>query len=299
MRLPFFGRHPTSELSAYLDGELIPLRVEAMEVHLESCQACRSELAGLRRLQADLAALPEVPAPRSFALTPQMAAGPVRQRFREPVPPRAAALAYGMRLAGGAMALALALVLVLDFTGSGTTSDNTAGVSADRVQEVATTQDTKNAYSSEQSPAVAYDNGGVSSTTAPELLPGSTTGAQGGVGGLPSGSGTDGKTEGPQATAAPPPETVAGEPSPVPGDTRSTPAANEDLGAVTPEPAKADDAGALNLPHSSGQPAVTASSTESGGDIDILTALAVALAAGVALALAGSIVVQRIGRNQL
>ena len=80
MRLPIFNRHPRAEMSAHLDGELIPLRVEAMQVHLASCQPCRAELEALRRLKADLAALPEMTAPRSFALTPQMAALPARER---------------------------------------------------------------------------------------------------------------------------------------------------------------------------------------------------------------------------
>ena len=132
MRLSIFNRHPRAELSAYLDGELIPLRIEAMQAHLASCQSCRAELEALRQLKAGLAALPEMPAPRSFALTPQMAARPVRERPRASVPPRAAALANGMRLAGAAMTLALALVLVLDFTGSGTTSDSESNLTAAR-----------------------------------------------------------------------------------------------------------------------------------------------------------------------
>src|SRR5436309_3041061 len=124
MRLSIFNRHPREEISAFLDGELIPLRIEAMQAHLASCQSCRTELEALRELKAGLATLPEIAAPRSFALTPQMASAsrPLRERERPAVPVRARAMSNGMRLAGAGMTLALVLVLVLDFTGSGTKS---------------------------------------------------------------------------------------------------------------------------------------------------------------------------------
>jgi anti-sigma factor RsiW len=51
-------------LRAYLDGQLNPERVAAIEEHLESCAACREELAILRghaaRVQDSLDRLPEL-----------------------------------------------------------------------------------------------------------------------------------------------------------------------------------------------------------------------------------------------
>jgi anti-sigma factor RsiW len=140
MRLPILNRHSRDEMSAYLDGEFIPLGIEAMQAHLASCESCRTELAALHRLNVDLGALLEVPTPRPAALTPLMAAGPLRERLRATVPARIAALANGMRLAGTAMTLALAVVLVLDLTGSGTTSNSERALTAGRVQDLATGQ---------------------------------------------------------------------------------------------------------------------------------------------------------------
>jgi anti-sigma factor RsiW len=145
MTLSIFNRHPRAELSAYLDGELIPLRIEAMQAHLASCQSCRAELEALRELKAGLATLPEVAAPRSFALTPEMAARPLGEKERPAAPVRARALANGMRLAGAGMTLALVIVLVLDFTGSGTKGGGAD--TAANVQQFAAAQDSDSASS--------------------------------------------------------------------------------------------------------------------------------------------------------
>jgi hypothetical protein len=71
-----FRRHPVGEgeLSAYLDGRLSPRRSRRLEEHLQSCAACQRKLDGLRTLVDALHGLPEVPAPRSFALSPEQAA---------------------------------------------------------------------------------------------------------------------------------------------------------------------------------------------------------------------------------
>jgi anti-sigma factor RsiW len=138
MRPSIFNRHPRAELSAYVDGELIPLRIEAMQAHLASCQSCRAELEALRELKTGLATLPEMAAPRSFALTPEMAAHPLREKERPAVTARARTLANGMRLAGAGMTLALVLVLVLDSTGGSTKGGNAPG--AANVQQIAAAQ---------------------------------------------------------------------------------------------------------------------------------------------------------------
>ena len=56
------------ELSAYVDGQLDAAARARVDAHLETCAACRDELAELRGLRQALSELPRVPAPRSFAL---------------------------------------------------------------------------------------------------------------------------------------------------------------------------------------------------------------------------------------
>ena len=98
-------------LSAHLDGELPPEDAAALQAHLESCDSCREELAAIRLASAALAELPDVEAPRSFALTPEHVARPA-------VPPQAVrSVNSGLRLTGGALAAALAVLLVLDLGG--------------------------------------------------------------------------------------------------------------------------------------------------------------------------------------
>lgn len=58
----------TEALSAYLDGALDGAERETLERHLATCDACRAELAGLRRVGALLRALPEPTLPHSFTL---------------------------------------------------------------------------------------------------------------------------------------------------------------------------------------------------------------------------------------
>lgn len=78
MSLFFKNRHPRGDLSAYIDGQLEPKRALRTEAHIESCRECSTELAELRELRSALSALPEVRAPRSFALTPAQVAQTVR-----------------------------------------------------------------------------------------------------------------------------------------------------------------------------------------------------------------------------
>ncbi|NJN17664.1 MAG: hypothetical protein HC822_16010 [Oscillochloris sp.] len=56
--------HLSSErLERYLDADLPPQEHEMIAAHLSGCAACRSELAALKVLFADLAALPDDPPP--------------------------------------------------------------------------------------------------------------------------------------------------------------------------------------------------------------------------------------------
>lgn len=55
-------RHPTRELRDYVDAELPPARVKAVEAHLSTCGPCRGAVAEERRLRSRLRSL-RVPAP--------------------------------------------------------------------------------------------------------------------------------------------------------------------------------------------------------------------------------------------
>jgi hypothetical protein len=81
----FTGKHqPDREtISAYLDGQLAPARVTALDAHIASCENCRDELERLRELRATLRAMPVAEAPRSFRLTPSQAGA----RAAIPAPP--------------------------------------------------------------------------------------------------------------------------------------------------------------------------------------------------------------------
>lgn len=121
--IPFFPRHPRAHLSAYLDGELGAAAARRLEHHLATCRACTSELDGLRETRAALRSLPEVPAPRSFALTPGMVrdAAPRARRGLQP-------LVAGLRATSAGLAVALAVTIVVAVSGGN--SNNSAETAA-------------------------------------------------------------------------------------------------------------------------------------------------------------------------
>ena len=106
----FRHRRFRRDLSAYVDDMLSERARRRLEAHLDSCEACRQELAELRVTVEALGSLPMAEAPRSFTL----AAAPVAE-----VRPRPAArrLEFGLRLATATTAFALALVMIGDFAG--------------------------------------------------------------------------------------------------------------------------------------------------------------------------------------
>ncbi len=113
MRLfDIFSRHPRDDISAHADGELAPERRDALEAHIAGCERCRTELDELLAVRSALRGLPQVAAPRSFALTPAMAEGEPR-----PVTPRTTPAFVAMRLAGAGFAAVLAVVVMLDAGG--------------------------------------------------------------------------------------------------------------------------------------------------------------------------------------
>ncbi len=291
MRLSIFNRHPRDEFSAYLDGELIPLRIEAMQAHLASCPSCRAEVEALRELKAVLATLPEITAPRSFSLTTEMIARPGREKERPVVPVRARAMSNGMRLAGAAMTLALVLVLVLDFTGSGTKGGGSS--TAANVQQFAAAQnsDSSSAASGNltaPTPAPAHND--LRDGSAPASFPteapvsGSSSSQGGAVAANPSS---------PSLVTAPVGET----PSPAIVQTNGSPSADKSGGGMA-EGSATNAPAALNAqPSVFGALPPAAPSTGSGVDVPLIVALA--LAAGIVLTVTASFILPRLGREDV
>lgn len=109
LRRVFAGRHERlqEQLSAYLDGELGEGERRRLEEHLAGCPACRARLRTLEETVRLLRALPTVPPPRSFKLTPTMIAPAPRPRWAPLFP-----------LATAVSALLLLVVLAAEFSGT-------------------------------------------------------------------------------------------------------------------------------------------------------------------------------------
>jgi len=115
VRLLGFRRHPVSEaeLSAYVDSRLAGRVQERVESHLQSCADCSRKLEEIRALVAEMRRLPEAKAPRSFALSPEMAAATRRGGVRERHEERTAARRVYLGLSGATAAAAVLLIAVL------------------------------------------------------------------------------------------------------------------------------------------------------------------------------------------
>ena len=127
----WFNRHRRFQerLSAYMDGELAQRDARSVQTHLESCESCRRQMAGLRVASAAMREMPDVDVPRSFALKPADVARPATR----PETGVAHSFNSGLRLTGAGLAAVLALVLVLDVggvVGGGDTGDD-GNLSAD------------------------------------------------------------------------------------------------------------------------------------------------------------------------
>jgi len=103
-----------TQLSPFLDGALSPAETTRLESHLAVCEACRAELDELRSTVSAVRDLPQVAAPRSFALTPRL----LEPRAATPAP-AAPPLALGMRLASAGVAVALAVLVIGDLSDAG------------------------------------------------------------------------------------------------------------------------------------------------------------------------------------
>lgn len=115
MGLLGFRRHPVSEegLSAYLDRRVSTRERERVETHLQSCPNCGRKLKEMKEIVAELSRLPQATAPRSFALSPEMAAVSRREAKVAVEEERTAARRVYLGLSGATVAAAILLFAVV------------------------------------------------------------------------------------------------------------------------------------------------------------------------------------------
>ena len=271
--LDIFSRHPRRDISAHADGELAPDRLNAFETHLAGCQRCRTELNDLLVVRSALWDLPQVAAPRSFALTPAMA-----EREPPPVTSRTTPSFVAMRVAGAGFAAVLAVVVMLDAGGivddnGGRGSDDAAPLGFldldDQNRDAATANGTQE-YGFDPVPNVTDgDAAGLGDfddiiEVAPSGDDGSgapASGTTGGVGGGPDAGGT--------ASGIEPPDAIKD----------------------APDVSTTNDAAAPVVP-STGGGAETAFATEDDG-VGYLLVIEIGLAAIAVIAIGGSFVMRR------
>lgn len=211
------------QVDAYLDEELPGAARARFGGHLAACIDCTAELEARRSLKQLLSAVPEMPAPRSFRLTPAMAAAPAKA----PAAPRLALRAA--QFGAAAASIALVTVLFIDVGGSGGSGGDTtaaslaaddAGAGAGGVAERSTNaQSQPLAPSSDGTPAAA---GGAPVVATP--TPGLASPSRPPVGAQSTASVAAVPGDGTATQSATPPAPRTGSDSPVPPST----------GAVTP-----------------------------------------------------------------
>jgi len=107
-----FRHHPVdeSDLSAFIDAALSEAKRASVEAHLRSCEGCARKLEELKQLVTELHSLPEAKAPRSFALSPELAAVSQREEKMASEGRRTTARRAYVGLSGATAAAALLLV---------------------------------------------------------------------------------------------------------------------------------------------------------------------------------------------
>src|SRR5690606_38775788 len=100
-----------------IDGDLPSADEARLHAHLETCSSCAERYAEHRALQRALtASLPAAAPPRSFAITPEMAAGYKPAPVPAAAPRRPLRAAMALQRVGMAAAVAAIGVLALDMT---------------------------------------------------------------------------------------------------------------------------------------------------------------------------------------
>lgn len=299
--ISFFQRHPRADLSAYLDSELTSAANQRLEAHIASCAPCATHLEELREARSVLRSIPEAPAPRSFALTPEMArdARPVRQALPAR---RVQPLVNGLRMTSAGLAVALAVVVVIGVSGGGSESSDDSGLASLRVN------DSTEQYSAD-APTASMDllhsdgsggDAGAASTQTPltsaadddGLVPGSAPGSAGSVGGAgdipPATGGSLSVPTEPAGPAASPVDVSSGETD---GNLdRDDNASATDI----PKAVSGEFDSATPVP---GADSLAYDSTEGDSSVGTLTIVAIVLGVLLAAALIGSIAASRLARK--
>lgn len=235
MRAPrIFRRHSRwAEMAdAFIDGELSPGDAARFEQHFAGCERCSRRVAAGRELKAALRRAPELRAPRSFAINPQMLAAGEPDR-REPE--RGTPLYLGLARAGAGLAVA-AFVTVLTFRGLGS---STGGGADDRAsREVMSAQDA---------------GGGAMSDALATAAPATKSGEEGTPSIAPPGTGGDVGGQGaPTARPTPVPPATGREPTPSDQPAPETPIQVQEYAdgaigeAATPDAARRAGEGGAN-----------------------------------------------------
>lgn len=185
------------QLQGFADGSVRGKERDVVAEHLRSCASCRTELEDLAALRAALAALPGPAVPRSFAITPALAAeasrgavatggapAPAPAPLRPPPP--VAALRFA-RVTAAVAALGFGLLLAVDLAGVGEGGEETttlaskeaaAGIASSASIAAASGGQPGAAWSATADPRgytetpfvpPPYDAGGVSGQSAPPV----------------------------------------------------------------------------------------------------------------------------------
>lgn len=105
------------EVDAYVDSELSPRTFAGFEAHLRACRRCASAVDERASLKRAFGAMPALVAPRSFRLSPGVAAG---SEARPPAPQPALRLASRLSLViAGLTIVGFASTLVVDLNRTG------------------------------------------------------------------------------------------------------------------------------------------------------------------------------------
>lgn len=140
---PDNGMHPAVDtLSEYLDrpSGLTPAERETIDRHLASCEECQAVLADLRLMVRAFGSLPDMEAPRSFALTAEMlepATPPVVLRESAQWQARhAAKVRWATAVAAALFVIVISADLVTNGLRGGVSRDDAAGDSAAQTEQL-------------------------------------------------------------------------------------------------------------------------------------------------------------------
>jgi anti-sigma factor RsiW len=153
-------RHEVTQddLSAYVDGELPPARLAAVERHLAGCEACRTAVEELNAVRTMLAAMPAITPARSFTLSAAQAEKPVAAR---PASRGRSPFAFAPAIA----AVLFVAIVGADLASNASVSDDDAGGAPTLAMESARQADSPAAGA----PAPSGGAGGAANGATPEL----------------------------------------------------------------------------------------------------------------------------------